>query len=158
MNASGVQVIGNTFRFRGTLSNDTAAYADKDALGAKFTLTDCFRSPNNSGFIQDIILTCSVNTEAPDVTLFCFDTAIGTYNNNASFAVSDAEIATCVAFFDIASTDWRATPNNAIAQLKGLGALVRSLDQNLYCQFMIRSATTFGASSSINYLVNIAPD
>ena len=158
LNAVGEQVIGNTFKFRGTIANDTVTYTDKDAFGAKFTITDAFRS-TNAGFIQHIRLTCDSPADTPDLTLFVFDTDIGTYVNNASFAVTDTEMRdTALAHFDFASTDWRPTANNSIITQKGLGCLVKSLDSNLYCQFMIRSATTMTASSSVRWLICIAPD
>lgn len=84
---------------------DITAYAANDALSDSttaptlggFTFTSAASKSGGSGIITDLIVTSSND---PVTTLqgeiFLFNTAVTNINDNAAFAVSDAEIKTCV--------------------------------------------------------------
>jgi hypothetical protein len=84
---------------------DTTAYAANDALSDStsaptsggFTFTSAASKSGGSGIITDLIVTSSAD---PATTLqgeiFLFNTSVTNINDNAAFAVSDAEIKTCV--------------------------------------------------------------
>lgn len=84
---------------------DTTAYAANDALSDStssptsggFTFTGAARASGGSGIVTDAIVASSND---PATTLqgeiFIFDTSVTNINDNAAFAVSDAEIKTLV--------------------------------------------------------------
>lgn len=84
---------------------DTTAYAVNDAwsdstsapTSGGFTFTSAARVSGGSGIITDAIFTSS-NDPATQLQgeLYLFDTSVTNINDNAAFAVSDAEIKTCV--------------------------------------------------------------
>lgn len=85
---------------------DTTAYAIDDALANStsapttggFTLSGAARVSGGAGIITDLIITSS-NDPATKLQgeIWIFDRAVTAVNDNAAFAVSDAEIKTCVA-------------------------------------------------------------
>jgi len=108
---TGSNVIGQTTGAFATVSTDitrpadTTAYAANDALSDStsaptaggFTFTNAARASGGSGIITDAIIT----TAADAATLlqgeiWLFNTSVTNINDNAAFAVSDAEIKTCV--------------------------------------------------------------
>lgn len=88
-----------------TRPGDTTAYAANDAMSNStssptaggFTFTSACRVSGGSGVITDAIITTSAD---PATTLqgeiWIFDTSVTNINDNAAFAVSDAEIKTYV--------------------------------------------------------------
>jgi len=85
---------------------DTTAYAANDALSDStsaptsggFTFTDAARISGGSGVITDAIFTSSADAVTTlQAELWLFNQAVTNINDNAVFAVSDAEIKTCVA-------------------------------------------------------------
>lgn len=143
----------------GTIANNTATYADKDAFGAKFALADIF-SPGLSGLITSLEVFSQVPTEIPNLSLYLFDTDIGTYANNASFAVTDAENLTEVCRIDINLADWVAKNLNASAQAIWQPQMVRAKDSSgLFGQFMIKtgSSLTMAGSSTFAWRLGVVP-
>lgn len=84
---------------------DTTAYAVSDALSDStsapttggFTFTGAGRVSGGSGIITDAKVTTSADAATPlQGEIYLFDTAVTNINDNAAFAVSDAEIKTCI--------------------------------------------------------------
>jgi hypothetical protein len=88
-----------------TRPNDSNAYAVNDAISDStsaptsggFTLSSVVRASGGSGIITDAIITTSADAATPLIgDVWLFNTAVTNINDNAAFAVSDAEIKTCV--------------------------------------------------------------
>lgn len=93
---------------------DTAAYAVNDALSNStsaptsggFTFANAARKSGGSVLITDLIVTSSADPATPlQGELFIFNQAVTNINDNAAFAVTDAEIKTCVARIPFALED-----------------------------------------------------
>lgn len=85
---------------------DTTAYAANDALSDStsaptsggFTLTGAARVSGGSGIITDVIVASSNNAATVlQGEVWIFDTSVTNVNDNAAFAISDAEVKTLVA-------------------------------------------------------------
>lgn len=84
---------------------DTTAYAVNDAISDStsaptsggFTFTSAVRASGGSGIITDAIITSSNDAATPlQGEIWLFNTSVTNINDNSAFAVSDAEIKTCV--------------------------------------------------------------
>lgn len=84
---------------------DTTAYAVNDALSDSttaptaggFTFTGAARASGGSGIITDAIVTTSADAAAPiQGEIWIFNTSVTNINDNSPFAVTDAEIKTCI--------------------------------------------------------------
>jgi len=93
---------------------DVIAYAVNDAMSNStsaptsggFTLTNIARKSGGSVLITDIIFASSNDPATPlQGELFLFNTAVTNINDNTAFAVSDAEIKTCVGRVSFALED-----------------------------------------------------
>lgn len=89
-----------------TRPSDTTAYANNDCwsdsttapTAGGFTFTGAARKSGGSGIILDAIFTTSADASPLlQAELFLFNTSVTNVNDNSAFAVSDAEIKTCVA-------------------------------------------------------------
>lgn len=84
---------------------DTTAYVAGDAwsdstsapTAGGFTLTGAVRASGKSALLTDVLITSSNNIGGLQGQLYLFDAAVTNINDNAAFAVSDAEIKTLVA-------------------------------------------------------------
>lgn len=122
---------------------DTTAYAAADAISDStsaptaggFTLTGVARASGKSGVITDMIVTSSNPAGGLNAELWVFDTAVTAVNDNAAFAISDAEVKTLVA---VVPFTLAAGANNAAAHI-----------QNLMAGF-----TTVG-SANLRYLIRV---
>lgn len=104
---------------------DTNVYAANDAisdsttapLAGGFTFTGPVRKTGGSGIITDLIVASSNPAGGLSAELWIFDSAVPNVNDNAAFAISDAEIKTVVAKIPFATT---ADTNNSLAHVQNL--------------------------------------
>ncbi|WP_119392726.1 hypothetical protein [Taklimakanibacter lacteus] len=105
---------------------DTTAYAVNDALADStsgptaggFTLASMAKVSGGSGIITDVIVTSSNDPATPlQCEVVFFNQAVTAINDNAAFAVSDAEIKTCLGKIGLALEDMG---NNDFAHASGL--------------------------------------
>lgn len=113
---------------------DTTAYAANDALSDStasptsggFTLSNICRKSGGSVLITDVIVTSDNDPGTPlQGEVFLFNTSVTNINDNSAFAVSDAEIKTCVgrvgfALEDVGNNDFFHAQNlNILATASG---------------------------------------
>jgi hypothetical protein len=105
---------------------DTTAYAANDAwsdstsapTSGGFTFTSAARASGGSGIITDAIITTSADAATLlQGEIWIFDTSVTNINDNSAFAVSDAEIKTCVGKIPFTLED---AGNNGFAHILGL--------------------------------------
>lgn len=132
---------------------DTTAYAANDALSDStsaptaggFTLSNICRKSGGSVLITDIIVTSSNDPATPlQGEIFLFNQSVTNINDNAAFAVSDAEIKTCVGRVPFALED---VGNNDFYHAQNLGILATaSGSANL--RFLVRVKNAYTPASS----------
>jgi len=82
------------------------AVADTTPTAGGFTFTGAARLSGGEGLITDLIVCFDEDAATPlQGELWIFDQAVTAITDNAAFAVSDAEIATCVAQIPFALID-----------------------------------------------------
>lgn len=106
---------------------DTTTYAAGDAISDStsapttggFTLSNMGAASGGSGVITDIWIASSnpAATTALQGELWIFDTAVTAVNDNAAFAISDAEVKTGLAVVPFLTT---TDTNNSWAHVQGL--------------------------------------
>lgn len=104
-----------------TRPNDTNAYAANDAItsatssASGFTFGNCARIDSGCGTIIDAkLITSDPNATVANLELFLFDTLPAIPNDNAAFAVTDAEMNTCVGKINFYASDYGDSSNNRI--------------------------------------------
>jgi hypothetical protein len=141
---------------------DTTAYAINDALSDStatpttggFTFTSAARASGGSGIITDAIITSS-NDPATQLQgeLFVFNQAVTAINDNAAFAVSDAEIKTCVARIPFTLED---VGNNGFFHATNLNmGFTASGSANLRFLVRVKNAYTPASSEVITFVLKI---
>jgi hypothetical protein len=141
---------------------DTTAYAINDALSDStatpttggFTFTSAARASGGSGIITDAIITSS-NDPATQLQgeLFVFNQAVTAINDNAAFAVSDAEIKTCVARIPFTLED---VGNNGFFHATNLNMGFTAVGTaNLRFLVRVKNAYTPASSEVITFVLKI---
>lgn len=107
-----------------TRPNDVIAYATNDVLADSttvptaggFTLTSAGRASAGSGVITDAVI---INSAPAALTgeIWIFDSAVTAVNDNAAFALSDADALLLIGIIPFTT---EAQPSNAVAHCQGL--------------------------------------
>ena len=127
---------------------DTTAYAAGDAISNSttaptsggFTLSNIARKSGGSVIITDVCVSSS-NDPATRLAgeILIFNQAVTNINDNAAFAVSDAEIKTCIGIVPFALFD---AGNNGYAHISGLNFLATCVGSaNL--RFLLRARNAY---------------
>lgn len=132
---------------------DTTAYAINDALSDStsaptsggFTFTSAARVSGGSGIITDAWICTSADAATPiQGEIFLFDQAVTNINDNAAFAISDAEAKTCVGIIPFALQD---IGNNGAAHVQNLSiGFTCSGSANL--RFLIRVKNAYAPANA----------
>lgn len=141
---------------------DVTAYAINDALSDSttvptsggFTWTSAARASGGSGIITDAWITSSND---PGTTLqgeiFVFNTSVTNINDNAAFAVSDAEIKTCVGIIPFSLAD---VGNNDAAWVSNLNmGFTCSGSANLRFLVRVKNAYTPASAEVLTFVAKI---
>jgi len=106
---------------------NTTAYAAEDALSDSttspasggFTITGAARVSGGSGVIRDAVFVMSTNASASlSGEIWVFDSAVTNINDNAAFAISDAEAKTLVGIIPFSTG--KSGSNNAAVYVSGI--------------------------------------
>jgi hypothetical protein len=141
---------------------DTTAYTVNDALSDStsaptsggFTFTSAARKSGGSGIITDAIIT----TAADAATLlqgeiWLFNTSVTNVNDNTAFAVSDAEIKTCVGKIPFTLED---AGNNGFAHVQNLNiGFTCSGSANLRFLIRVKNAYTPVSAEVFTFVLKI---
>lgn len=126
----------------------SSAYAIGDALSDStsaptaggFTFSNVGRASGGSFLLTDLCVASSADPATKlSAELWLFNQSVTAINDNAAFAVSDAEIKTCVGIIPFSLFD---AGNNGFAHVSGLGMLVTCVGTaNL--RFLIRARNAY---------------
>jgi hypothetical protein len=132
---------------------DTTAYAVNDAMSNSttapttggFTLSGIARKSGGSVLITDVIVSTDQDAATPlQGEIFIFNQAVTNINDNAAFAVSDAEIKTCVARIGFALED---VGNNGFYHAQGLAILATCVG-SADLRFLLRAKNAYAPASA----------
>ncbi|WP_119271439.1 hypothetical protein [Taklimakanibacter deserti] len=103
---------------------DTTAYAVNDTVSdstsapTTFTISNAAKASGGSGLITDIVVVSNNDPATPlQGEIFIFDSSVTSPNDNAAFALSDADMAKLVGVVPIALED---VGNNDVDHIQGL--------------------------------------
>lgn len=142
---------------------DTTAYTAGDALSdstsAPSVLTFKNAVRDGSAILEAAICMDSVAAGTkPDLELWLFHTAPTPVNDNAAFAISDAEILNLVAIVPFAVATFQASSNNCACQKTGLAIPVHGALRDkarktvdLYGMVVVRNAYTPASGEVFNF-------
>lgn len=139
---------------------DTTAYAINDAISNSttspttggFTLSGIARRSGGSVLITDVIVTSSADPATPlQGEVFLFNQAVTNINDNAAFAVSDAEINTCVGRVGFALED---VGNNDFYHAQNLNILVTCVG-SADLRFLLRAKNAYAPASGEVFRITV---
>ncbi len=151
-----------TVGFTITRPADSNAYAANDAfsnstsapLTGGYPLISVARAPGGSGTITDAIFSTSASM-ALQGELWIFDQPVTNVNDNAAFAISDAEALTLVGVIPFNCVD--TTSNNAISYVTNIGVGYNCVgtSTNLYCLVKVINAPTPGSAEILGVRLKV---
>lgn len=119
-----------------------------------FTFTGAARKSGGSGIITDLCV-CSSNDPATRLAgeILLFNQAVTNINNASAFAVSDAEIKTCIGIIPFSLFD---AGNNGFAHIVGLNMMFTCVGTaNLRFLLRARNAYTWATSEVLSFMPKI---
>lgn len=127
------------------------AYAAKDAVGALMTFSNAVRASGGTCRI-DGVQVVDKSQQRPDLELVLFDRTLSAPTDNAIFAPTDAELATCVGVIYIGG--WSDLSTNSVADVPyGREVVLNGTD--LFGVLVTRSTPTFVATTDIVVILTI---
>ena len=128
------------------------AYTAGDALGGLLTFANAVRAAGRGAVITKVVIIDTANQEAP-VDLVLFNQTFTPTADNAAFNPSDADLANCIGYIDVAATDYSSfNQDNAVAaKSSGLGMPfpIVLVGTSLFGQMVVRDAPTYAATDDL---------
>lgn len=152
-------IAGKTFTLTATPTiSSGSAYADGDAVGGKLTFADAVL-PERGATIQSITV---VDLDSQDATLklVLFDQDFTAETDNAAFDPSDADLANCIGWVEIAEADYQAFSDNSVASVNSIGKAftLDGVGTSLYGQLITTGTPTYASTSSLTIKLHILQD
>lgn len=140
-----------------TVSN-AAIYAAKDAVGGLLTFANAVRAVGGSGRIEAVQI-LDKGQQRADLDLVLFDRTLGAPTDNAIFAPSDAELATCVGWVSVGAGSYADLSTNSVAHVApGLAFVLEAATTSLFGALVTRGTPTYTSTSDIIVTLTIAQD
>ena len=134
-------------------------YAAGDALGGLLTFANAARVAGGGGTITKIVILDEDQELAPIDVVF-FNVTFGATADNFPFDPSDADLANCIGYVDVAATDYANFADNSMAaKTSGLRMpfdydLVTA-GTSLFAQMVVRSTPTYTAVDDITIKITV---
>lgn len=133
------------------------AYAAKDAIGGLLTFANAARSSGGSCWVEAVQIEDKGQQMAP-LDLVLFDRTLTTPTDNAIFAPTDAELATCVGAISFVTSDYRDFSTNAVGVRQGIGLPITLNGTDLFGVLVNRGAPTYTSTSDIVVTLSVVQD
>ena len=145
------------FRISLTPTITAGIYAAGDALGGRLEFAAAAREAAAGGTITKVVIVDEAQQLAP-VDLVLFDQAFTATADNAPFDPTDADLANCIGYIDVAATDYADfTDNSVAAKASGLRMpFDYVLDGTvLYGQLVVRDTPTYVAIDDLTVMITV---
>lgn len=137
--------------------SSSPAYTAKDAIGGLMTFSNAVRASGGTCMIQSLQVVDKDNTpQDAIIDLVLFDRTLTAPTDNAIFAPTDAEAATCVGIIPI--TIWSDFSVNSIAFVNNIGLEVVLNGTDLFAVAVARSTPTYSGTTDLVFTLTIAQD
>ncbi len=137
------------------------AYTAGDALGGRLDFAGVMRAtgPNRAGVITKVVVTDDAAQLAP-IDIVFFNGAFAATADNAAFDPTDADLANCIGYVDVAATDYANFNDNAVAaKSSGLRMpfpfVLRPHSVTLCAQMVVRAAPTYAATDDLTVKITV---
>jgi len=136
-----------------------AIYAAGDALGGLLTFAAAARVAGGGGTITKVVVIDEDQERAPVDVVF-FDRTFGATADNAPFDPTDADLANCIGYLDVAATDYENFVDNSVA-VKASGLRMPfdydlvAAGTSLFAQMVVRSTPTYTAVDDITIKITV---
>jgi hypothetical protein len=135
------------------------AYTAGDALGGRLDFANAAREAGGGGTITKIVIIDRDSEDSPIDVVF-FDQAFTATADNAPFDPSDADLANCIGYVDVAATDYADFSDNSVAAKASGLRMPFDYDlvaggNTLFAQMVIRAANTYTATDDITIKITI---
>ena len=137
------------------------AAATGDYVGTSVTpqsFADAVRKPGGTGIIKSIKITDKLTTTAVALELWIFSQSFVAPTDNAAWAITDAEAATCLGVIPISTSKWYASSNNKIYTDDTLAIVIKPTAVNLFYALVARGTTPAWATLDLTIELGILQD
>lgn len=127
------------------------AYTAGNALGGLLTFANAVRAAGGQARITKVVITDDAMQSAP-IDLVLFNQTFTATGDNSAFDPSDADLANCIGYIDVAATDYAEFNDNGVAaKTSGLRMPfpITLVGTSLFGQMVIRNGDTFAATDDI---------
>lgn len=134
----------------------TAAYTAGDAVGGLLTFANAAKVAGGGGIINDVVLIDDAGQD-DDMELWLFDTTITAIADADAWALTEAQLHTCIAVVSIASTGWCASGTPSVNNTE----VARRYDctgTSLFGQLVCRGTPTFAAVDDLTVRIGLSQD
>jgi hypothetical protein len=137
--------------------SSSPAYTAKDAVGGLMTFSNAARASGGSIRIEAVQIV-DKGQQMKDLDLVLFDRTLTAPTDNAIFAPSDAELATCIGVIPVLAGDYADLSTNSVATINavGLSAVLNGTD--LFGVLVARGTPTYTSTTDIVVTLDIAQD
>jgi len=135
----------------------TGIYAAGDALGGLLTFANAVRSVGGSGIVTKVVI-IDRDQERAATDLVLFNQTFTPTADNAAFDPSDADLANCIGYIDVAATDYANFVDNSVAaKSSGLRMPfpITLVGTSLFGQMVTRGTPTYTAVNDITVKLTI---
>lgn len=135
----------------------TPAYTAKDAVGGLLTFANAVRASGGSGLLQSIHVV-DKGQQMANLDLVLFDATFTAPTDNAIFAPSDAELATCVGVIPIYAGDYNDFSTNSVATKPAVGLEFVLAGTSLFGALVTRGTPTYTSTSDLTVILTVLQD
>lgn len=138
----------------------TPTYTSGDCLGGLMTFANVVRVSGGSGIIQSITVLDKTQSQRAAMDLMFFDRTVTVAGDNSPVAMSDADMANCLAVIPIGpyNTVWPGTPLNSFSTLLNVGLPFVLNGTDLFVQAVVRATPTYVATTDLVFTVTVLQD
>ena len=154
------EVGGNSIHVTVTPTITAGAYTEDDVIGAIQTLTNAARVSGKPTTLDTLVITDLAMQDA-DMVLWFFNAnpANGTYTDNLAYDIHDTDLAMCVGWVDVASSDYKDATDNSVACVRNIGLkMTPNASRNLFCIAQTKVGDTWATTSDVSFIYGFSPD
>ena len=153
-------VAGNSKHVEVTPTITAGVYTANDVCGAIQTITDAATQPGRPTTLDTLVIRDLAMQDADFVIwLFNADPTNGTYTDNIAYDIHDTDLAMCVGWVEVASSDYKDATDNSVATLRNLGLKITPVGTaNLFAIAQIKVGDTYATTSDLTFVYGFSRD
>jgi len=129
------------------------AYSANDAVGGLLTFTNAARASGSGGIIKSVVIVDDAGQDA-ELELWLFDTTITAISDNAPWALTEAELHTCIAVISTTEGTWRASGTPSVCDIE-VSRGYTCTGTNLFGQLVTRGTPTYVATDDVTVRIQL---